>query len=290
MEPHLILGTGGYAAGPALAWGRLTGRALVLQEQNAHPGMVTRVAARWAEQVHLGFPEAREELATRDGAEVFAFGNPVAPPGPGPSSPYDWPEGRVVLVAGGSQGAAGLNRRLLADLREVRAWPTDLSLVWIAGRDHAGELRRDVQGLPFDDRIRVEPYIEDLGRQLSGVSLAISRAGAMFVSELAAAGVPSVLVPYPAAAGGHQRANARALADAGAAVVREEGELTDGQLWRLASRLVADRDRLEEMSRAAGERGAPDAAGRIAGEVLRLARSRGAGDGTTGAEGGGHDG
>lgn len=277
LDPQVILATGSYAAAPAVAWGRLTGRALALQEQNAHPGMVTRIGARWADQLHLGFPEARERLRTGSHTAVFTYGNPVAVPDGEPTSGYDWPGGRIVLVAGGSQGAEGLNRRLLADLRDVRAWPTDLSLVWVAGRDHADDLRGEVDRLPFGERVRVESYIEELGAQLSRVSLAVCRAGAMFVSELAAAGVPAVLVPYPAAAGGHQGENARALAGAGAAVVREEAELSDGQLWRLASRLVADPERLAEMSRAARARGAPDAAGRIADEVLRLARARGGG-------------
>lgn len=279
LDPDVVLATGGYASAPAVVWARLTGRPLALQEQNARPGLVTRLAAGGADQIHLGFEEAREGLDPGDDTEVFAHGNPVAPPDRPPESPYDWPdEGRVVLVAGGSQGAASLNRRLLSDLRQIRAWPSDLHLVWIAGRDDADELASRVGQIPWSDRVRVVPYIEDLGRQLSRVTLAVSRAGAMFVSELAAAGVPSVLVPFPSAAGGHQRANARALADEGAAVVRDERGLADGELWRLASHIVADRDRLEEMSDAARRRGAPDAARRIAEDVLRLA-GEGAGGG-----------
>lgn len=285
MDPDVVLATGGYASGPALSWARLTGRPIVLQEQNARPGLVTRVTAGAADQVHLGFPEARERIGAGGATEVFEYGNPVPDPGRPAAAPYDWPEeGRVVLVAGGSQGAASLNRRLLSDLRQVRAWPSDLHMVWIAGPDDAEELSSRVADIPWDDRVRVEPYIEDLGRQLSRVTLAISRAGAMFVSELAAAGVPAVLVPFPSAAGGHQRDNARALADEGAAVVRDERGLGDGELWRLASHIVADRGRLEEMSEAARRRGRPDAAGRIAREILRLARSgpRGGGGGDEG--------
>lgn len=272
MDPDVVLATGGYASGPALAWARLTGRPVALQEQNARPGLVTSAMAGGADQIHLGFPEAREEIDPGAGTEVFAHGNPVAPPGRSPASPYDWPdEGRVVLVAGGSQGAASLNRRLLSDLRQIRAWPSDLHLIWIAGRDDADELATRVESIPWSDRVRVVPYIDDLGRQLSRVTLAISRAGAMFVSELAAAGVPSVLVPFPSAADGHQRANAAALAEEGAAVLRDERGLADGELWRLASHIVADRGRLAEMSEAARRRGAPDAAREIAEDVLRLA-------------------
>lgn len=272
--PDLVVGTGGYASGPVVAWAWMTGRPLALQEQNAEPGLVTRWMAPRADQLHLGFPEAGERLRPGRETEVFVHGNPVAPPRGGAEG-FDWPEGRVLLVAGGSQGAKGINRRLLADLRVVRAWPADLSVVWIAGRDHAAELEREVDGLAWGDRIRVVPYVDDLGRQLDRVTMAVARAGAMFVSELAAAGVPAVLVPYPAAAGGHQRANARALEEAGAAVVREEDELQDGQLWRLVARILSDEEELEAMARAAASRGAPDAADRIAGDLLRLAGAAG---------------
>lgn len=271
FDPDVVVGTGGYASGPMVLWARLAGRPLALQEQNAEPGLVTRWMAGSADQIHLGFPEARERLSPGPGAEVHAFGNPVAPPGRGAPT-FDWPgEGRVALVVGGSQGARGLNRRLAADLREVRAWPTDLTLVWIAGREHADEVADRVARLPWSDRIRVTPWIEALGRQLDRVDLAVGRAGAMFVSELAAAGVPALLVPFPSAAGGHQRANARALEEAGAAVVREEDALGEGQLWAEASRILADDERREAMADAARERGAPDAADRVAEALLRLA-------------------
>lgn len=270
FDPDVVVGTGGYASGPMVLWARLSGRPLALQEQNAEPGLVTRWMARSARQIHLGFPEAAERLPVGPETEVHAWGNPVAPPG-GPAT-FDWPgEGRVALVAGGSQGARSLNERLLADLREVRAWPTDLTLVWIAGREHADELRARVDRLPWGDRIRVTPWIEDLGRQLDRVDLAVGRAGAMFVSELAAAGVPAVLVPYPSASGGHQRANARALEEAGAALVRREEALGEGQLWAEASRVLADADRRQAMGAAARGRGDPEAADRIADAVLGLA-------------------
>lgn len=270
FRPDVVVGTGGYASGPATLAALPLGVPLALQEQNAAPGLVTRWMARRADQVHLGFPEARGALRVGPDTEVQEHGNPVARPGRGEAT-IAWPEGRVLLVVGGSQGARGLNRVLLEDLRRPKAWPPDLSVVWIAGPEHADELAAAAARLPWSDRVVVVPYVEELGRQLDRVTLAVGRAGAMFVSELAAAGVPAILVPFPAAAGGHQGANAAALAAAGAAVVREEAELGPGQLWNLATHLMADRQRLEEMARAAAARGAPDAADRIARDVLRLA-------------------
>lgn len=268
--PDAVVGTGGYASGPATLAARLLGVPLALQEQNAAPGLVTRWMARGADQLHLGFPEAREALRVGPDTEVHEHGNPVARPGSGEPT-IDWPDGRVLLVVGGSQGARGLNRLLIEDLRRFQAWPSDLSVVWIAGREHAEELAAEAARLPWSDRVAVVPYVDELGRQLDRVTLAVGRAGAMFVSELAAAGVPAILVPFPEAAGGHQRANAAALVAAGAAVVREEAELGPGQLWNLAAHLMADPERLDGMARAAAARGAPDAADRIARDVLRLA-------------------
>lgn len=276
FRPDLVVGTGGYAAAPALAWGILTGRATALQEQNARPGWVTRLFARWVDQLHLGFPEAERVLSPGGRTEVFALGNPVAIEPPETQTRYPWPGGRVILVAGGSQGARGLNERLLADLAAGPEWPEGTSLVWIAGRAHAAAVAERAKRFPRAEQIRVVPYIEDLGGQLGRVSLAIGRAGAMFVSELAAWGVPAVLVPFPGAADAHQSANASVLEEAGAAVVREEEDLGPGELWDLAASIVADEPRRARMSKSARERGAPDAADRIARELLRLARGGGA--------------
>lgn len=284
LDPHLVLGTGGYAAGPAVLWGRLTGRRTAVQEQNAEPGLVTRLLAGRVDQLHLGYPEAAQRLRPGRRTELFSYGNPVDPAigrGPDATGPdaartdaartdFNWPPGRTVLVTGGSQGARGLNDRLLADLEAEAPWPPDVRMVWIAGPAHHPEVAKRAGRLPRADRIRVVPYLEGLGRQLPRVSLAIGRAGAMFVSELSAAGVPAVFVPFPAAAGGHQAANARAVVEAGAAVMREEAELRPGELWSLAVKILTDEERRRRMAAAARARGAPDAADRIAAELLRL--------------------
>ena len=297
LDPELVVGTGGYASGPAVAWGRLGGRRTALQEQNAAPGLVTRILSRWVDQVHLGVPEAEQRLSFGPRTEVFAFGNPVAADATADAGipTFDWPDGRILLVVGGSQGARSLNERLLADLERAAAgdggegpgagprrdaspaWPEATWLVWVAGPDHAEAVRVRAGRLPWADRIRVVPFIERLGAQLSRVTLALCRAGAMFVSELAAAGVPAVFVPLPTAAGGHQSANARAAAGAGAAVVREEADLAPGELWETAVGILADPGWLGRMAEAARARGRPDAADRIAAELLRLAERRGGG-------------
>lgn len=273
LEPHLVVGTGGYVSGPPLLYGLLSGTATATQEQNAEPGLVTRWLAPRVDQVHLGFPEARSRLEPGPDTRVFTHGNPVDLSAPSTGRPAWWPAaGRIVLVVGGSQGALGLNGRLLADLEAADRWPgEDVSMVWVSGPAHEEAVRRGVEGTPWADRIRVAPYVERLAARLPEVDLAVSRAGAMFVSELAAAGVPSVLVPFPESAGGHQEENARRLEEAGAAEAWREDRLSPGQLWERVTAIMADPERRAAMADAARGRGAPDAADRIADDLLSLA-------------------
>lgn len=289
FDPALVVGTGGYVAGPALAGARLRRVPAAIQEQNAAPGLVTRLFAPNVDQIHLGYPEAEGRLRVGRRTRLSALGNPVAPGVGGASGGgsagtssvrFEWPHGRNLLVFGGSQGALGLNRAFLGDLewaaRDGSAWPDGVSVVWIAGPAHAAELSARVSELPFAERVRVVPYIDDLGRQLDGVTLALCRSGAMSLAELCAAGRPAVLVPLPTSAGGHQLTNARALAEAGAAEVREEGGLAVGELWSVCREILTADERLARMSAAAASRGRPDAALDIAREMLTLLDRRAA--------------
>jgi UDP-N-acetylglucosamine--N-acetylmuramyl-(pentapeptide) pyrophosphoryl-undecaprenol N-acetylglucosamine transferase len=275
LRPQLVVGTGGYASGPAVAWALARGVATAIQEQNAMPGLVTRALAPRVDQIHLGVPEARQRLRPGRDTRVFELGNPVAS---GPvTRPFDWPAGRIVLAFGGSQGARALNELLLAGLPSVTEWPADVTLVWVAGplnhESVAGRLREVETAVS----LRVVPFIPNLGGQLDRVALAVCRSGAMTCAELAAAGVPAVLIPLPTSAGDHQRFNARAMVDAGASIMREENSVSGEALWADIRNLVEDGGRLSDMAAEARRRGRPDAADRIAAELLHLA-SRGGGD------------
>jgi UDP-N-acetylglucosamine--N-acetylmuramyl-(pentapeptide) pyrophosphoryl-undecaprenol N-acetylglucosamine transferase len=266
-DPQLVVGTGGYASAPAMAWAVASGRKTALQEQNAMPGMVTRLFAPRVDQLHLGYPEAWGRLNPGAATAVFDLGNPVSPEPA--ADPYAWPEGLIVVVMGGSQGALGLNDRLLTGLQATRDWPPDVTLVWIAGPAHQESVAARIRDAGWADRVRVVPFIQDLGAQLHNVTLAVSRSGAMTCAELAVAGIPAILVPLPSAAEDHQRFNARALADAGAALLREEADV-GAELWAIALDLLRDRERLGRMARSMSARGRPDAADHIASELLRL--------------------
>lgn len=280
VEPDVVVGTGGYASAPALAYAIAARRPTAIQEQNAFPGLVTRLLASHVDQVHLGYPEAVRRLKPGRKTRVETHGNPVAPPesesAARAADGFDWPSGRVVLVTGGSQGARALNEMLLRDLASASAWPSGATLVWVAGPAHEEAVSAAVRGTPWADRIRVLPWIDDLGARLGRVDLAIARAGAMFSAELAAAGVPALLVPLPTAAGDHQRHNAEALEAAGAALVFEQNNTAPGALWDAVVEILGASAKRAAMAARMRQRGHPEAADRIAADLLSLAaRGRG---------------
>jgi UDP-N-acetylglucosamine--N-acetylmuramyl-(pentapeptide) pyrophosphoryl-undecaprenol N-acetylglucosamine transferase len=281
LDPQVVVGTGGYASGPALLYGIVSGRRTALQEQNAIPGLVTRRLSSKVDRVFLGYPEAAAHLHPGPATRVLVWGNPVAmsrrpeqaerAAGNAPADGFRWPSGRVVAVIGGSQGARGLNERLVSDLQQAEDWPENTTLVWITGPNHLEGVNAALASTRWRDRIVTVPWVDDLGARLTGLDLAVGRSGAMFCSELAASGVPALLVPFPAAAGDHQKHNAAALERAGAAVMLEEGSMRRGELWGEVLELLAEEERLLRMASAMQSRGRPEAAERIAAELLDLA-------------------
>ena len=275
--PAAVVGTGGYASAAALAYAAVHGVPYAIQEQNSFAGMTVRLFSRWAREVYLGFPEAARSLPRGRRTIVLDTGNPIEPPpATRPSraaARTRWgfaPEGGVVLlVFGGSQGARALN---LAVAEWVRAGlPDGVHLIWGTGKQSHAEFA----GLA-SPTVRVEAYLSPIADAYAAADLALTRAGAMSTAELCAWHLPSLLVPLPTAAADHQSANARALAEAGAAVQLPQAELDGARLDREVRALAADAARMSRMAAAAAERARPDAAERIAGRVLALARGRGA--------------
>ncbi len=272
-RPVVAIGTGGYAAGPPLVAAHRAGVPIVLQEQNAHPGVVTRRLASKAAQVHLGFPEAEARLRVGGHTEVHHWGNPVAPPpDPRPSRaeargalglPADRP---TLLVMGGSQGARRINEVVGA---AVGAGHLDgVSLLWSTGPGTYDDYAR----LDAAGRRVVRAFWDPIAEAYAAADLVVARAGAMTTAELCAWGLPAVLIPLPHAAGGHQDANAAALEAAGAVVRVPEADLSVDTLADRLRYLFGTEDRLAAMGSAAEARGNPKAAENIARTVLNLVR------------------
>ena len=268
-RPVLVIGTGGYAAGPVVWRAQRRGIATVVQEQNAFPGLATRAVARAARQVHLGFPEAASRLRTGRGTEVFALGNPIRPPDPGDRAaaldsfglPADRP---AVLVFGGSQGARALNHAVATAVREQRFG--SVSLVWGTGDAHFAAHA----ALARPGHVVVRGFFDPMTTAYRAADLVVCRAGAMTVAEVCAWGKPSILVPLPTAAADHQTVNARALAAAGAGVHLPESDLSAGSLADAITGLLGDRARLGSLASVARTRGRPEATRDLVSRILTL--------------------
>ncbi|MEN8174670.1 MAG: undecaprenyldiphospho-muramoylpentapeptide beta-N-acetylglucosaminyltransferase [Pseudomonadota bacterium] len=257
-RPHVVVGMGGFATGPGGLAARMLGIPLVVHEQNAIPGLTNRLLVRMATRVLAAFPQAFEN---RPGVEVT--GNPVrreirALETPGERfTPRDGP--LRLLVMGGSLGAQVLNEQIPLAIAGMPGGQRPLV------RHQAGRGKADRAQAAYREAgvtAAVSEFIEDVADALSWADLVVCRSGALTVSELAAAGVGAVLVPYPHAVDDHQTANGRFLADAHAAVLLPQAELTPGKLGEILRSM--DRSRLLGMAERARALATPDAAARVA--------------------------
>ncbi|MES0873863.1 undecaprenyldiphospho-muramoylpentapeptide beta-N-acetylglucosaminyltransferase [Sinimarinibacterium thermocellulolyticum] len=261
-RPDAVLGMGGFTAGPGGVAAWLLRRPLLIHEQNAAPGLTNRWLARLACIVMEAFP--RTFVAAR------SVGNPVRrgfAELPAPGQRLDHDGAPRLLVIGGSQGARALNEQV----------PRALALLTPAERPdvrHQAGRTLEVARRAYADcgvDASVEAFIEDMPAALGWADLVICRAGASTIAELAAAGVASVLVPYPHAVDDHQTRNAEYLRDAGAAALLPEREATPTQLAALLRELLGDRLRLQRMGEAARRVAWPDATAHIADACLEAA-------------------
>jgi UDP-N-acetylglucosamine--N-acetylmuramyl-(pentapeptide) pyrophosphoryl-undecaprenol N-acetylglucosamine transferase len=267
--PRAVIGTGGYAAGVALAWGRAHGVPTMLHEPDSHPGLTTRAFAKGAQTLFLGFPEAASRLTVGGGTQVMPLGCPIEPP---PATPRSRAEARrlwglpeqafVVLVVGGSQGARAVNDVVAAWTQQ--GLPDGVAVIWATGKQQAAAyLDREA------DMVRVRPYLAPIADAYAAADLAVTRAGAMTIAELCAWGIPALLVPLPSAAQDHQTHNAQATQASGAARAVSQRDLTVASLDATVRSLKDDRSALATMQQAALTRARPAAAADIARSVLK---------------------
>jgi UDP-N-acetylglucosamine--N-acetylmuramyl-(pentapeptide) pyrophosphoryl-undecaprenol N-acetylglucosamine transferase len=265
LQPRVVLGMGGYTAGPGGVAAWLLRRPLVIHEQNAVAGLTNRLLSRIARRVLAAFPGS-----FGPGVATTVTGNPVRADIAALPPPAERFAGRTgplrVLVLGGSQGARALNELVPAALGLLPAG--DRPVV----RHQAGERTRPVAEAAYARAgvaAEIHTFIEDMARAYAWADLVISRSGALTVAELAAAGVASILVPYPAAVDDHQTRNARFLVDAGAATLLPEAGLTPAVLAAEIRR--HDRQVACERARAARALARPGATQAIVAACLELA-------------------
>jgi UDP-N-acetylglucosamine--N-acetylmuramyl-(pentapeptide) pyrophosphoryl-undecaprenol N-acetylglucosamine transferase len=258
-RPDAVLGGGGYVAGPVGLAAVARRIPLVLAEADSHLGLTNRALAGRATRVCLAFP-----IAGREGERYRVTGRPVPPTFEDRGAAREQlgidPDDLCVLVFGGSLGARSINEAAVQAFAEA-----PFHVLHAAGRRDFASLRSP--GPHYDLR----EYIDPFGPALRAADLAVARAGGS-VFEVAQYGLPAVLVPYPHASADHQTTNARWMADAGAAVVIPDAELTPERLARTVGELVADPNGLAQMAAASRSLAKPDAARDIAREVLDAAR------------------
>ena len=263
----VVLGGGGYVSGPVGVAARRLGLPLVLTEADSHLGLTNRLLARRARRVCLAFP-----IAGREHERYLVTGRPVPDAVIGADHAaarrrFNLGEHqRCLLVVGGSLGARSINEAALAAFLQR----PDRRVIHVAGRRDFADLRERHRAAGSPPHYTLLEYEPGLGELLAASDLVLARSGGS-VFEIAAAGRPAVLVPYPHATGDHQTHNARWMAEAGAAAVIDDAELTPQRLDQVVGELLGDEARLRRMAAASRSLARPDAARRVAAEVLAAA-------------------
>lgn len=272
-KPDVVLGTGGYASAGIMFAAAVLRIPTVVHEANVAPGRVNRLLARLCDRVALTYSASARFFPA---GKTVVTGLPVRPElthadpanairtyGLAPNVP-------TLVVSGGSGGAQTLNRAVLAALPALGS--LGIQVVHQTGKTHCEEVREAAGELP--SFYQLAPYVEDMPSLLAAASIIVCRAGSSTLAEVTAVGIPAITVPYPFAVADHQTSNAQALAEAGAAVLVRDAELTGERLVQEVGALLADPARLTAMREASRAQGQPDAARRVA-DLLEATAQRG---------------
>ncbi len=267
LRPHVVVGVGGYASGPAMMAAVLLRMPTLVYEPNAAPGLANRIVGRVVSAAAVNFEESRrffrraEVTGVPVRTEFFSIGERA----PGVS--------KTLVITGGSQGARVFNDVMPRIARELLQAVPGLKILHQTGANRELEVRLAyTAGGASAGRWQTEEFFRDMPEVFAGASLLLCRSGASTMAELAAAGRPSLLVPFPRAADDHQRRNAEAFARVGAAAMLLEAEMTPERLLGALLAMLGDEDGLREMSGRARGLAKPDALGKIADMVRGLAR------------------
>jgi UDP-N-acetylglucosamine--N-acetylmuramyl-(pentapeptide) pyrophosphoryl-undecaprenol N-acetylglucosamine transferase len=259
LKPRLCVSVGGYAAGPIGVASATLGVPLALLEPNRVAGITQRLLTPIAKRIYFGF---REAIASKKGRSL---GIPLRKGFSPVTAEARGDRPLRLFITGGSQGAQHLNETMPEVIAKLVARGAALDVVHQAGRGRSEPVQK-----AYGDRARVVEFVEDVPKQLAWADLVVARSGAMTCAELAAIGRAAVLVPYPFAADDHQAANAETLAAAGAALAIRQKDATADRLFEAIGGLYDDDLTRIAMADAARARGVPDAARRIAEDLMSM--------------------
>ena len=278
FRPDVVMGTGGYASGPLVRQAAKMGIPTLTHEQNAFPGVTTKLLSRYVNKILLAVPDAKQYLP--DGKEYVITGNPVR----GDFFTADREsvrselklDGKIcVLSFGGSLGAQRVNEAIASLMAHTRN-RTDVFHIHATGKFGAEDFpvllaEKGVKDYQNDENLDIREYIYDMPRCFAAADLIIGRSGASTLGELEAAGKAAILIPSPNVAENHQYHNAMALVRRDAALVIEEKDLTGEKLCALFDEVSADPDRLAQIGQNAKEMAISDANDRIYRQIMELA-------------------
>lgn len=274
QQPDLVIGTGGFTAGPLLLIASRRKIKTLIHEQNAYPGKTNLMLGKRVDRIAISFEEARKYFPNK---KTFLAGNPVG-------SEYQHIDRnglrkklnlsdtqKMVLIMGGSQGAGSINQSALS-LIKLYQERKDRVIYHLTGKDQYASVKNEVENLAVSPlkNVFVEAYSNEMHNLLGAADLVIGRSGAMSVAEIQAVGVPSVLVPYPMAAGNHQEFNARVITDAGGGILIKDKDLTGAYLIQIAESLLNSEEKLQMMSQITKQLSIINAGDRICDEINKL--------------------
>ena len=278
FKPNIVVGTGGYVAGPMVLQASLLGIPTLIHEQNALPSLTNRLLARFVSAIAVSFPEAIPFFKTK--APVFDTGNPVrreiielersqAMDLLGLDSLK-----QTILIVGGSRGAEPINQAVLGLIPKILVHGR-LQMIFVTGQRHYAEILQSAQCYGrLTPAIQIVPYLYQMPAGLKAADLIISRAGGM-IAEIHVCGLPAIYVPSPHVADNHQEFNARAIEQKGAGFMVRECELTSEVLWSRIQEILYHPEQLQKMKRAAFSLAKPQAAEELAKLVVQISGQKG---------------
>lgn len=278
FRPQVVVGTGGYVCGPVVLAAALQGIPTLIHEQNAYPGITNKLLARFADKICITFPESAKYFKAK--GEIIHTGLPIRPQiiqttrAEGAKNLKLNSRNLTLLVAGGSQGAQSLNEAML-HLYPYFQENTKFNLIHLTGPKGYETVSKKLESRGINlancGNITIKPYLYEMEWALAMADLVIGRAGASFLAELTARGIPAILIPYPYAAENHQEHNARALEKKGAALVVLEKDLKGDKLLEMVQTLFIQEEKRLGMAQASKSLGRPEALEHIVEQVALLA-------------------
>jgi UDP-N-acetylglucosamine--N-acetylmuramyl-(pentapeptide) pyrophosphoryl-undecaprenol N-acetylglucosamine transferase len=264
--PQIVIGVGGYASGPAVLTAHFMGIPTAIAEQNIIPGITNRILGKIADKIFVTYAETANRFSR---SRVVLSGNPVRAAMAGVQSVSRTEKNfRQLLIFGGSQGAMAINRSVVEMLPQIKKMKTEIHMLHQTGAGDLESVREAYNS--YGINAEVSPFIVDMAGAYERADLIICRAGATSLAEITAAGKVPILIPFPFAANDHQTKNARALADAGAAVMINESELSGEKLFKAVEELLGDEKKLRRMEEKSTALGNIHAAATIVDNCLKL--------------------